>query len=88
MNSIGVGRSDGNRVARFFLAQHTKKGKIYQKPIKYSKWPQNIPNGHKISQHLLLQDPPKFSKKWIFGLKICHLATLDGNGQKVWCCTG
>jgi hypothetical protein len=21
-------------------------------------------------------------------LKICHLATLDGNGQKVWCCTG
>jgi hypothetical protein len=39
-----------NRVARFFLAQHTKTGKIYQMTIKYTKWPQKIPNGCKIDQ--------------------------------------
>jgi hypothetical protein len=45
------------RVARFFLAQHTKTGnhvpndhKMYQMAIKYSKWSQNIPNGLKIFQ--------------------------------------
>jgi hypothetical protein len=26
-------------------------------------------------QHLLLQDPPKFTPVGIFGLKMCHLAT-------------
>jgi hypothetical protein len=42
-----------SRVARFFLAQHTKTGKIHQKTINYTKWPQKyhiatkIPNGHK-----------------------------------------
>jgi hypothetical protein len=35
------------RVARFFLGQHTNTGKI---TMKYAKWPQNIPNGHKIYQ--------------------------------------
>jgi hypothetical protein len=52
---------------------------------KYTKWLQNIPNGHKIGrpndhkidQHLPLQDPPKFTQIGTFGLrKICHLATL------------
>jgi hypothetical protein len=43
---------------------------------KYTKWPENIPNGHKISQHFPLQDPPKFTQIGIFGLKIKHLATL------------
>jgi hypothetical protein len=33
--------TDGRRVARFFLLQHTKTGKIYQTTI-------NLPNGHKI----------------------------------------
>jgi hypothetical protein len=48
---------------------------------KYVKWPQNmpnglknLPNGHKIYQHLPLQDTPKFTQ--IFGLKINHLANL------------
>jgi hypothetical protein len=43
---------------------------------KYIKWPQNIPNGHKIYQRLPLQDSPKLIQIGIFGLKICHLATL------------
>jgi hypothetical protein len=30
---------DLNRVARFFLVQHTKTGKIYQMVIKYFQWP-------------------------------------------------
>jgi hypothetical protein len=44
------------RAARLFLVQHTKTGKMFQKTIKkqmatkYTKWPQNIPNGHKIYQ--------------------------------------
>jgi hypothetical protein len=37
-------------VARFSLEQHTKTGKIYQKDSKYTKWPQDIPNGHRIYQ--------------------------------------
>jgi hypothetical protein len=44
--------------------------------IKYFKWPSNRPNVRKIYQHLPLQDPPKFTQTWIFGLKIYHLATL------------
>jgi hypothetical protein len=44
--------------------------------IKYTKWHNNIPNGHKIYQNLLLQDTPKFTQIGIFCLKICHLATL------------
>jgi hypothetical protein len=39
-----------SRVTRFFLIQPTKKGKIYQMATKYTKWPQNIPNGRKIDQ--------------------------------------
>jgi hypothetical protein len=34
--------------------------------------PENIPNG----QHLPLQDRSKFTLMGIFGLKICHLATM------------
>jgi hypothetical protein len=34
-----------------------------------------MPNGHKIYQHLPLQDPPKFTQIGIFGLKKKHLAT-------------
>jgi hypothetical protein len=73
------------RVTRFFLVQHTKTGKnipnnhkLFQIDTKYTKWPQKKPNGHKIYQHLPFQDPPKFKfiQIGIFGLKICHLATL------------
>jgi hypothetical protein len=44
--------------------------------IKYNKRPQNGPSVHKIYQHLPLQEPPKFTQIWIFGLKTNHLATL------------
>jgi hypothetical protein len=43
---------------------------------KYTKWPQNIPNGHTIYPNLPFQVPPKFAQTKIFGFKICHLATL------------
>jgi hypothetical protein len=38
------------RVARFLSVQNTKTGKIYQMTLKYTKWPQKMPNGHKIDQ--------------------------------------
>jgi hypothetical protein len=37
--------------------------------VTYYEWPLYIPNGHKICQHLTLQDPPKFTQIPIFGLK-------------------
>jgi hypothetical protein len=49
---------------------------LYQMSIKYNKRPQSGPSVRKIHQHLPLQDPPKFSQIWIFGLKTNHLATL------------
>jgi hypothetical protein len=53
----------------------------YQNEKKYTNLPQNIPNVHKIHQMAIkytniLQEPPKFTQNCIFGLKICHLATL------------
>jgi hypothetical protein len=47
-----------------------KREKIYLVTMKYTKWPQNIPNGTKIDQMVMvikytklqLQDPPKFTK--------------------------
>jgi hypothetical protein len=36
--------------------------KTYQVSSKWTKWPQNRPNGHKIDQHLQLQEPPKFTQ--------------------------
>jgi hypothetical protein len=50
--------------------------KIYQTTIQYIQWQYNRPNGHKICQHLPLLDHPKLTQIGIFGLKICHLATL------------
>jgi hypothetical protein len=32
-------------------------------------------------KHLPLQDPPKITQNWIFGLKIHHLATLRGSSK-------
>jgi hypothetical protein len=61
------------RVARFFLVQTYQIGKnitndhkLYHPPINYTKWPQNIPNGHKIYQHLPFKGPPKFTQIWAF----------------------
>jgi hypothetical protein len=39
------------------------------------------PNGHKIYEHLPLQDPSKLAQIRIFGLKIYHLATLVNTSQ-------
>jgi hypothetical protein len=51
--------------------------KLYQIATKYTKLRKICtPNGHKIYQHLTLQDPPKFTQSGIFGWEICHLATL------------
>jgi hypothetical protein len=48
-----------NQGCQIFLRQHTKMGKNIPNnqiiPI-LTKWPQNIPNGHKIYQHLIFQD--------------------------------
>jgi hypothetical protein len=46
-----------------------KREKIYQMTINHTKWKQNIPNDHKMYEHLPLQDPPKFSQIGIFGLQ-------------------
>jgi hypothetical protein len=61
-------------------------GTTYQNGGKYTKWPQNIPNGHyiipirpignKIYQHFPLQDPTKITEIGIFGLETNHLANL------------
>jgi hypothetical protein len=65
--------------------------KMYQMATKYTKWPQNIPKKDQmvieyIYQHLQLDEPPNFTQIGIFGLKICHLATLifsiDGTSNK------
>jgi hypothetical protein len=47
----------------------TKLPQNKQMSINYTKGPFNIPNFHKIYQHLALQDPPKFMQIWILGLK-------------------
>jgi hypothetical protein len=55
----------------------SKREKEYPITIKYTKWPQNIPNDHKINlcndhkmfQYFQLQDPPKLTQIGIFGLK-------------------
>jgi hypothetical protein len=60
--------------------KYTKLPKIYQIAIKYAKWPERMSNGRKIYQHLPLQDPQKFTRIGIFGLKIDHPATLRKNG--------
>jgi hypothetical protein len=47
------------------------------------KYFQYRPNGHKIYQDFPLQDPPKFTKIGIFGLKTNHLATLPACDTRV-----
>jgi hypothetical protein len=78
-NALGPGLPD------FSCYNIPKWGKIYQIcnqeiciPNVHKIWQMavNIPSVHKLYQHLLLQDPPKFTQIWIFGLKIYHLATL------------
>jgi hypothetical protein len=72
-----------SRVARFLLIQTYQIGKnvtnylkLYEMALNYTKWTLNIPNCHKIYQHLPFKGPPKFTQICIFGLKTNHLATL------------
>jgi hypothetical protein len=59
---------------QILLMKYTKTGENlpnyhyvnYQMASKYAKWPKYIPDGHKIYQHLSLQDIPKFTQIWIF----------------------
>jgi hypothetical protein len=46
-----------------------------------TKWPWNIPNGHKIYQHFPFKGPTKFAQIGMFGMKINHLATLTWSVQ-------
>jgi hypothetical protein len=50
--------------------------------MNYTKWPYNIPNGHKMYENLLFRGPTKLSPIGIFGLKTNHLATLVKIPQK------
>jgi hypothetical protein len=60
------------------------KHKLHRITITYTKWPQHIPNGRKIDQTAIKYINVSHCKSlWylntqigIFGLKICHLATL------------
>jgi hypothetical protein len=67
-----------SRVGRFF---YTKLPLNFQMAIKYTKWPEYIPNVHRIYQAFLFKGPPKFTQIRIFGLKIYHLATLVDSGR-------
>jgi hypothetical protein len=79
---------DAYRVARFSLYNIPKRRKIYQITIKYTKWPQDIPNGHKIDRLAskynniiyckTLQNLPKLG---FLVWKYCHLATLAAYGN-------
>jgi hypothetical protein len=53
-------------------------GEKYTKNIKYAKWPQNKPYGHKIYQNLWLQYPTKFTQNWDFWFEkyAIYVATL------------
>jgi hypothetical protein len=39
----------------------------------------NIPNSHLIHQYFTLEGHPKYTQIGIFGMKINHLATLQGS---------
>jgi hypothetical protein len=62
------------RIGKNILNDH----KLYQMAITYKKWPQTTPNGHKICRHFPLKVPQKYTRIWIFGWKVNHLATLLG----------
>jgi hypothetical protein len=74
-----LGRQAG--LHRFFSVQHTKKGKIYQITLKYTKRSQNIPNGCKIDQTAInlptscIAIPSKIYPNWDFWIE----TTPSGN---------
>jgi hypothetical protein len=50
--------------------------KIHQMALKYTKWPEEIPNGHEIYQKFPFKGLQKDFKNDIFGKQINHLTTL------------
>jgi hypothetical protein len=60
------------------------KHKMYQMAIKYIKWPQTTPNGHKIYQQFPFKDLTKYTQIGTFGLKVNHLETLETQGCHIF----
>jgi hypothetical protein len=76
-NSEVVGLAPRSGLPDFFWYDIPKLHNCTKIATKYTKWPQNRPYGHKLYQHLSLQDTPKFTPIGIFGLKTYHPATLS-----------
>jgi hypothetical protein len=78
----GILEQGESRVARFFLPQYSKTGKIYQMTIRYTKWPHNIQYGRKIDQMATkctssIERPSKiYPNSDFFSLNLHHLAAL------------
>jgi hypothetical protein len=52
-SKVAYPRRLSDRVAKFFLVQNTKTGKMYQISTKNTKWPLNISNGRKIDEMII-----------------------------------
>jgi hypothetical protein len=48
---------------------------------KYTQWPFNRPNRHKICKHLSFQDPPKFTQNWDFWLENMPSGSPDSSPE-------
>jgi hypothetical protein len=83
--------TDDSQVARFFLVQQNNKTgenipnghKICRTATKYAEWPQNMPNGRKIYQHLFCKSLQNLSKLGFLVRKCAHLAALH-SGFSGW----
>jgi hypothetical protein len=53
---------------------------------KYTKWLQNISDGHKIYQHFPFHGPPKYTLIGIFGMKICIHSGIAAACVTRWVC--
>jgi hypothetical protein len=73
------------RLPDFSWHKIPKQCKINYLTTKYTKWPRNLPNEHKIYKHFLVGGPPKYTKFGIFGMKINHLATLSAKHVQICC---
>jgi hypothetical protein len=80
---------------KYFCYNIPKQKKLYKNVEIYTKWPQNIPKGHKlqiqnghkifqINQHFSIPGPSKTYPNGAFGMKFYHLATLEPS-QSFFC---
>jgi hypothetical protein len=80
----------GTGLPEFSWRNAPNMGKIYQNTTKYLQWSHNIPkahkipipNGHNIYQNVQWQGVQKYVYIGIFGMKLCHLATLEWKQEK------